>query len=255
MFIKTGKLLVTNLENHVLYEFGVSLYSLTNEIGATVGVLVEHTPAILEALNDFEKAFTKMSKHPLTAKIKEKHEQRIMLYRALKQQISFSQLLFTNPVAQGSAIACKDAMYSSGLWVKCNFSYRLATQIIRQLIQECAKEPFAQWMVDLSLASLIESLQDVQTEYETLKHERIEDKGNDLTLVQKAARRNLIEAVMSTLSTIDFAAQRGNENVETLVNEVSEMIVETNSLTRAAKTRMEKGEVEPIAEEEAPVYE
>ncbi len=251
MFTKIGKLLVTNIKNSVLYEFAVGLIGLIVELVDENESMGEYIAAAQEAVSYFETAFNKNGKHPFTAKIKEKHEDRISLYIALRRQIGVALKIPVNTSVVAAAGNLKKEMKECGLWVNKTFSYRNATKVIRQILQKFAMEPFAQWVTDVSLQTIVESLRTVQNEYEALKQDRIEDKGSDMTPIEKDARKNLIEVVLSMLDAIDFGSRRDNGLFVDLANDISEMVTETNALTRASVTRDLNSEMEEQVDENA----
>lgn len=252
MFTKIGKLLVTNIKNSVLYEFSVGLIGLIVELVDQNGSMGEYITAVQKAVKNFEAAFDKSGKNPFTAKINEKHEERISLYIALKRQIGVSMKILANPSMVAAAGNLKKGIKECGLWINRSLSYRDATKTIRQILNMLAEEPFAQWAIEASIQTLVERLRTAQNEYEDLKQDRIEDIANDMTPVEKEARKNLIEAVLSTLDAIDFGVRCDNEVFVNLANEIVEMITETNALTRAAETRDRNGETDDAADDEEP---
>lgn len=237
MFTKIGKLLVSNIKNSVLYEFAVGLIGLISDLVDSNGSTGEYITAVQEAVYNFKAAFSKNSKNPFTVVIKEKHKERFFLYIALKRQINTALKLITNPTMVAGAANLKREMKECGLWTNKSLSYRDATKTIHQIVQKFAMEPFTQWVTDASLQTIVASLGTAQGEYETLKQDRFEEMGSDMTPIESDARNNLIEDVLSTLAMIDFGSRRNNEAFVDPAQEISEMITETNALTRASETR------------------
>lgn len=248
MFTKIGKLLVSRIKNSVLYEFAVGLIGLLVEPGDQIGSMGEYITALREAVQNFEAAFTKNSKQPFTVKIKEKHEERFNIYIALKRLICAAQKAVYNSALVAAADGLKKELKERGLWENKYLSYRDATKTIRHILGKFAEEPFAQWVTDLSLQAVIESLGTAQNEYESLKQKRIEDMSSDMTLIEREASKRLKAVVISTLYAVDFGAQRGNEVLINQAGEISEMVTETNALTRAAQTRDQNSERDDAVE-------
>lgn len=255
MFTQTGKLLVTDITNSVLYEFSIGLLGLLEEPEGQVGPLNDYVVAVTEATEKFKAAFNKNSKHPLTVRIKEKHDQRTSLYIALKRQIGVALKMPSDPDGVAAAHSLKKEMQECGLWTNQNLSYSATSKLVDQLLQKSTQEPIAQWVAQISLQSLIDQLGTVQNEYETLKQTRIEDISSDMTPVESKARKNLIEALLSTLDAIDFGARRNSAGMPDIVGDVIEMIIEANARTRASVSRDQNSDNEPPVEEETPVYE
>ncbi len=256
MFNSTGKLLVSKIKNSVLYEFAVGLIGLLIEPENPDGTAGEYLLALQEAVSNFEAAFNKNSKHPFTVKIKEKHEERYAIYLALKRHIGTAQKTVFNPSVVVAAHNLKRELKACDLWVNATLSYREATKVIRQILQKFAEAPFDGWVTTISLQTIVESLRVAQSEYESLKQDRIEDRGSDMTLVEAVAQKKLKEAVLLTLGAINFGALRNNVFFVSLVNDVTEMIIEANALTRAGITRSQNSDEESVANSEGtPVYE
>ncbi len=244
MFTNIGKLLTYGITNPDLYNFGVQATVMINEFMGDNAVLTPYIRGVSDAVDTMEKVFSRNLKNPFTVKIQRKNRERLDLLTALRRSICTAQKMTIDPKKVAAADMLKQQMQDRGWWIYNNLNYAEATVIIRTFVEKSAELPFSGWVKDAGLGPIVDGLWKTQQEFEALSVDRFEQKGKDTTPQLRVARRKLKDVLLSMLAAIDFGMEYDPESFAEIGSYISEMITETNALTRGSQTRAKNSGVD-----------
>lgn len=249
MFTNIGKLLTYNIGNYDLYNFAKRFIAKVTEITGDNSTIMFYVAAVISAVEEMKKVFSKNPRNPLTIKIQRKDRERVNLLIALRRKIGIAQLMVANPEQVEAANNLKKEMKERGWWRYKKLSYGEATAIITSLLDTMAQGLFLQWVSIASLQSTLDSLKQTQAEFEALENERIDEGNSNSTLQMKIARKKLIDVLLAMLTAIDFGVETDPQNYAEIGEFAIDMIVEFNAKTRMQKTLAENGDEEAVEKE------
>ena len=241
MYTNIGKFLTGKIRNSDLYNFVVRLLALLAETLSENPVIASYIEAISKIVDTMEKVFSRNMKNSQTIEINKKHKERVDLLTALRRKIAAAQKLITDLAQVAVANNLKQEMVDRDWWKSKSLSYADVTTIVRPMLETMAELPFSQWVQDLELQSILDSLGKLQGEFETLVNDRIEEISNDTTPQMNTVRKKLIDVLLAMFAAIDFGMINDPQVYAEIGGYIREMIVEVNAKTLGRQTRAKNG--------------
>lgn len=241
MYSKTKKLLTTRIDSSVIYEVALKIEEYVLKVVDPNNRLEQYSNSLNQAIGFFVTAFTKDNKHPLTAKIGEKHTRRTNHLTALRRYISAAQKEETIPEMVEAADFLKSFLKRNDLWKGKRLSHPETTKIVDIILRKASEEPFVQHIETVGINGIIDRIRMSQEEYNALFNDRLMDKTNDMAPKEYDAYRDLINVVMATLVAINFHCRNESEVFAELAGQVSKLIIRANINTRAQISQEDTG--------------